>query len=519
MMKRMIVRFLLLLLVASAAEALAQPRFRVAIGGFAHESNSFNPSPTTLEDFDIEEAGNSPAELLDLWSRSSTELAGFIVAGKQLGFELLPALYADATPKGPLTQSTFETIASRLIAKMKSLGKLDGILLALHGAMVAENFPHADEELLRRFRAAFGMELPIVVTHDFHANVSPEIVRLATALITYKQVPHLDTKDRGIQAARILNRVLRKEVKITQAIVKPPMVYNIIFQNTYQKPFLPITQATMELEKHPKVLAASACGGYQWADVPFMGPSVIVVTDNDQALAEREARRIADMMWASRHELRLNLPGPAEAVRRAINAPKFPVALMDTGDNIGGGSAGDSTFILEELLKQKAQGWVFVLADRAGVEAAKKAGIGGVFDLEVGGKTDHLHGNPVRIRGRVKSLHDGRYIETEVRHGGGRYHDLGHAAVIEVEGSTRDLPNLLLLTTRRSSPNSLHQIISVGIYPERQRILVAKGTIAPRAAYEPVAAEIIYVDSPGATAVNPARFRFKLVRPGLFGIQ
>jgi microcystin degradation protein MlrC len=316
-----------------------------------------------------------------------------------------------------------------------------------------------------------------------------------------------------------MNRILKGEVKVTKAVVKPPMIYNIIFQNTYQKPFLPITQATIDIEKNPKVLAASASGGYQYADVPFVGPTVIVATNNDQALADREAKRIADMMWATRDQLKLNIPAPAEAVRRAMNAPRFPVALMDTGDNIGGGSAGDSTFILEELLKQKATGWVFVVADKAAVQAAVKAGIGGAFDMAVGGKTDQMHGKPIRVRGRVKSLHDGSYIETEVRHGGGRYHELGLAAVIEAEGSTRDLPNILLLTTRRSSPNSLHQLISVGIYPQRQRILVAKGTIAPRAAYEPVAAEIVYVDSPGATAVNPARFEFKLARPGLFGIK
>lgn len=509
-------RFLILALLVPL---LAQAQFRVAIGGFMHESNSFNPSRTTMEDYSIQEAGVSREDLLDLWGRSSSEVAGFIAGAKEQGFDVIPTLHANATPKGPLTRATFDTISGRLIAKMKAAGKIDGILLALHGAMVAEGFPHADEEIVRRFRAAFGAEMPIIVTHDYHANVSPEIVKLATVLITYKQVPHLDTKDRGMQAARIMNRILKGEVKVTKAIVKPPMVYNIIFQNTYQKPFLPITQATIELEKNPKVLAASASGGYQYADVPFMGPSVIVATNNDQALADREAKRIADMMWATRDALRLNLPTPAEAVRRAMNAPRFPVALMDTGDNIGGGSAGDSTFLLDELIKQKAQGWVYVVADKAAVDAAMKAGIGGAFDMAVGGKTDEMHGKPVRVRGRVKSLHDGRYIETEVRHGGGRYHELGLAAVIEAEGSTRDLPNLLVVTTRRSSPNSLHQIISVGVYPERQRILVAKGTIAPRAAYEPVAAEIVYVDSPGATAVNPARFEFKLVRPGLFGIK
>jgi len=135
-----------------------------------------------------------------------------------------------------------------------------------------------------------------------------------------------------------------------------------------------------------------------------------------------------------------------------------------------------------------------------------------------GVKTDQYHGQPVRVLGRVKSLHDGRYIETEVRHGGGRYYDQGLTAVIEAEGSTRDLQNLLHLTTRRSSPNSLHQLISCGIYPQRQRIITVKGAIAPRAAYEPIASRIIEVDTPGLTGVNPARFTYKRVRRPLFGL-
>jgi microcystin degradation protein MlrC len=137
----------------------------------------------------------------------------------------------------------------------------------------------------------------------------------------------------------------------------------------------------------------------------------------------------------------------------------------------------------------------------------------------VGGKTDKFHGEPVRVQGQVKSLSDGRYIETEVRHGGGRYHDQGLSAVIEVQGSTPDLSNLVLLTSNREMPSSIEQLVSCGIHPRRQKILVAKGVIAPRAAYEPVSASVIAVDTPGLTAVNPARYSFKHVRRPLFGLE
>ncbi|HUQ93004.1 MAG TPA: M81 family metallopeptidase, partial [Bryobacteraceae bacterium] len=490
----------------------------VAVAGFMHESNSFNPAPTVLADYTIHETGKGE-DLLTLWSRSNNELAGYVEGAKQSGLELVPTLHANATPKGPLTAETFNNIMGRIQTKLQAAGKIDGLLLALHGAMVVQGTPHGDEEIVRRMRTRYGPNFPIIVTHDFHANVSPEIVKLSSVLITYKQCPHLDTKERGIQAARIMGKILKDGVKPVQAVVKPPMVYNIIFQDTYKQPFLSFTEDSIALEKNPKILAVSVSGGYQYADVPYMGPSIVVVTDNDPALAEREAKRLSDRLWSSRDRIVLKLPTPAQAVKEAMAAKKFPVTLMDTGDNIGGGSAGDSTFLLEELVKQKATGWVMTIADPEAVKAAVKAGIGGTFDMAVGGKIDNMHGKPVRVRGQVRSLHDGNFIETEVRHGGGRYFTEGLTAVVFAEGSTRDLPNVLVLTTLRVVPTSLHQIIHLGIYPQRQHILVAKGTIAPRAAYEPVSAQIIPVDSPGATAVNPARFTFKHVRAKLWGMQ
>jgi microcystin degradation protein MlrC len=225
------------------------------------------------------------------------------------------------------------------------------------------------------------------------------------------------------------------------------------------------------------------------------------------------------MLWDLRGKLELKLPDPAEAVRLAMASEKGPVVLMDVGDNVGGGSSGDSTFILQELIRQKARGWVVVIADKTAAQSAFRSGVNGSFDQMVGGRTDQLHGDPVRVVGRVKSLHDGRYIETAMRHGGGRYWDMGPSAVVEVDGGTRDQPNLLLLTPMRVLPYSLHQLISVGIYPERQKILVVKGTIAPRAAYEPIAARILEVDSGGVAAVNPKRFTYQHVRHPLFGLD
>lgn len=498
--------------------ALAAPAQTIGIAMLMHESNLFNASLTQRSDFTVV-PGNAP-NWRPFFDAQKNEVTGFLdVLTKEKGVKIVQGLYGGATPKGPVAKAVYESLVTELIASLKVQGKLDGILLALHGAMVAEHFPQADEETLRRVREAFP-SIPIVVTHDFHANISPQTLNYCTALIVYQQTPHIDTRPRGQRAASILLRTLRGEIHPVQSIVKAPMVFNILYHNTFAGVLHPITQDSIDLEKNnPKVLSASVLAGYQYADVPFMGPSVVVVADGDRNLAEREAKRLSDRMWNVRDELKLNAPDAAAAVRNAMRATKFPVALMDTGDNIGGGAAGDSTFLLEQLLAQKADGWVVVMYDPAAVDAALKAGIGGAFDMAVGGKTDNQHGKPVRVRGRVRSFDDGDYIETAVRHGGNTFYSMGLTAVIEAEGSTRTMKNYLVLTKRRSSPNSIHQIVHLGIYPERQKILVAKGTIAPRAAYEPVSAEIVLVDTPGATAVNPGRFTFKRVPKDLFGLH
>ena len=479
-----------------------------------HESNSFCSWKTTLADF--ERAGiRGGDEIAREWSESNHEVAGFLEGARRFDFEPYPTLVAHATPSGTVTDEALDALTSELVRRLREAPALDGLLLALHGAMVAESFPSGDAEIVRRLREALGPRFPMVVTHDFHANVTAEIVRQSTALITYKTNPHMDQRERGLKAAELMAGIVGGRIHPVQAIAQPPMLYNIRFQNTNLEPLRPIVEETRAMERREKILAASVAGGYQYADVPAVGPSAIVITDGDAGLAEREAKRLSEMIWQTRDKLKLVLPGAEEAVRQAMESDQTPVVLVDMGDNIGAGSAGDSTFLLTELLRQRARGWVVVMADPEAMPDAA----GGPFDRLVGGKTDRLHGDSVRIRGRVKSVHDGRFTETEVRHGGQRYFDQGPTAVIEVEGSTPEAGNLLMLTTKRQPPFSLQQLISCGIDPAHQKILVVKAAVAFRAAYEPVARRIIEVDTGGVTAVNPARFTWRRARRPLFGLD
>ena len=486
---------------------------RVAVGGIMHESNTFNPGPTPLAAFRVQRGD----ELLRWWRDTPHELGGFIAGAERFGYELFPTLMAQATPGGVVTPEAFERLTQDLLERLARAPRLDGLLLALHGAMVSEAHPDADAEVLRRLRQQVGADFPLVVTHDYHANVSEDLVALSTALIIYKSYPHLDHRERGLQAASAIVRTIRGEIRPVQALVKPPMLLNIVHQNTNLPPMDRVMEAARALEEQPDIVAASVAGGYQYADVPETGPAAVVVADGAPAHARQGARQLADRLWATRERLHFSLPDVVQAVSMARACERRPVILVDMGDNIGGGSSGDSTFILRELLRQGVEGWVVVLADPEAVAACARAGVGAALRLHVGGKRDNLHGEAVEVSGRVKCLHDGRYEESETRHDGQRYHDQGLSALLETSGQPAESSSFLLLTSRRQTPFSLQQLLSVGLQPARQRVLVVKAAIAWRAAYEAIAGEIIEVDSPGVTSVNPAHFRYRRA-PALWGL-
>jgi microcystin degradation protein MlrC len=184
------------------------------------------------------------------------------------------------------------------------------------------------------------------------------------------------------------------------------------------------------------------------------------------------------------------------------------VVLVDTGDNVGGGSAADGTVLLAELLRQGATESAVCLYAPDEVRQCAMAGLGNEVQLRVGGKVDPRNGAPVEVTGRVILLHDGVYVEEQVRHGGKRTNRMGPTALVELSGK-----NLLVLNSLRHPPFSLGQLTCLGIRPELQRILVVKAAIAYKAAYAPVAGHVIEVDTPGLTAVNPRRFGYKHIRP------
>jgi len=489
----------------------AARRLRFAVAGISHETNTFAVPTTGLDDFEVRRG----RELYEAYRHSHTTLAGFFDAAEVLGFEAVPLLFASAVPSGVIERRAFEAILAELLDTLAAGGPWDGVLLAQHGAAVAEGYPDADGEVLARVRGVVGPGVAVGVTLDLHANISRRMVASATVTVLYRTNPHLDTRQRGRECAELTYRTATGQIRPVQALETPPLVINIAKQHTGSEPMAGLVRELGEVLRRPGLLSAGIAQGYPYADVPEMGMAFLAVADGDPEAARGAARRLAERAWARRAEMLMGeLPGPEEALLRAAGAPRGPVVLMDVGDNIGGGGPGDSTVLLEAARRLRVRSYLQTVCDPEAVRACLAAGVGSTVTVAVGGKTDRRHGRPVEVSGRVRVIADGRFEEPDPTHGGTRYFDAGPTVVLESEDEFT-----LVLTSRRVPNTSRQQMYSVGVFPERKKVVVAKGVIAPRGAYEPIAAEIILVNTPGVTSADLSAFEYRNRRRPLYPFE
>ena len=482
----------------------------IAIAGILHETNTFAPSTTDLAAFNAQ----TPSEGDDMLRRmrdTPTAMGGALEGLARANYTAIPLLYAAAMPSGIVTRDAYEALASMLLDRLRAALPVDGVLLVLHGAMVAEGHDDCEGDILVRVRGMVGADCPVVSTLDMHANVSPAMVQYADALVAYDQNPHLDTYERGLEAADIMRRMLEDGLRLRAALAHPPLLLSALTTWTEQLPLSAMHERAQVMERDPRVVNVSIIGGFAYADTSFSGVSAIVTTTGDRALAQSLADELARIAWDHRTAALHNGVSVDEAVRRAMQAPRGPVVLADVGDNIGGGSPGDGTVLLRALLDAGAQDAAIIITDPQAVAQAIATGVGAAVEMHVGGKVDNFHGAPVWLSGRVERLTDGHYTIVGRDHfaamSGQEVH-MGNCAVIR-SGGVR-----VVLNSRKTPPGHLNQWRSQGIMPEAQRILVAKSAVAFRGAYAPIAAEMIEVDTPGLCAADLKRFtHHKVPRP------
>src|SRR3954447_4241554 len=234
---------------------------RIALGGLMHESNTFAPTRTDVAAF---ESGGleTGAANFERWGEAHHEVGGFFEGARQFGSEPVPTLMGWATPAGPLTADAYRELTDRLLAAIRDAGLVDAVLLALHGAMVAEGESDADGTLLERVRELIGPDRPLIVTLDYHANVSPRMASASNPLIAYRTYPHVDQRGRGVRAAEIAAQAASGRIRPTQALSKPPLLINILAQGTGREPLRGLLQTLDELDHDLDYLDASILAGF-----------------------------------------------------------------------------------------------------------------------------------------------------------------------------------------------------------------------------------------------------------------
>jgi len=478
----------------------------------SHETNTFSNVPTDRAQFEARHL-HYGGEIVETFRATGTCLGGMIEAAERHGARLVPSVAAAASPAGRVTREIYTHVKDRMLADLAAAGAVDGVLLDLHGAMVPEGIDDGEGDIISAVRKVVGPKVPIAVTLDFHGNLSPAMASGADLLHGYKTYPHVDMAERGAEATERLIDTIAGRLRPTSALRTPPLLPPIGSQRTAVGPMRRLYDRADEMEKDPRVISVSVFAGFPYADIPEAGLSVYVVTDGDQRLADALAEELAELAWRHRHEfVHTGLPVPA-AVAKALAAEGRPIVLADMADNTGGGAAGDGTEILRELLRVGARSAVVAcLWDAAAVQACVKAGVGQSLTLEVGGKVDDRHGAPLRVTGVVRTLSDGRFVHKGPMARGlpGR---LGPTAVLDVNDVK------VILISYRWQTLDPEMLRFVGLDPLEHKILVVKSTIHYRAAFEPIAREIIEVDAPGLSSSNLDRFAFARIRRPIFPLD
>ncbi len=485
--------------------------FRVALLGIYHESNTFVIIPTVLDDFRNGQYLKGES-IRKEYQNAHNEIAGMLEVLDKEQIEAIPLLFASATPGGTITAETYNFILNETLEELKKVLPIDACLVIPHGAGVSEEFPDMDGHWLSKVREIVGDTIPIIGTLDLHANVSQLMVSSTNALVAYKQNPHVDMRQRGVESAKLLVNLLNGKTKPVQALVQVPLAISIEQQLTANEPCISLYAYANQLAAEPGILALSIQHGFPYADVHEMGTSIIVVADGDYEKALSVAKKLEAYILERKQSFvgkKTDIPSALNLINDSVK----PVLLLDMGDNVGGGGPANNSCILEAFEESKKYKFFVCMYDPQAVIDASLHEQGEQFDLTViGTGKDGL--KTLKLNVKLLRISDGTFQESNPRHGGQINFRMGKTVVV----STKE-GGVIMLTSLRVMPFSLQQLISQGVVPSEFDAIVAKGVNAPIAAYAPVCPTIIQVNTPGVTQADMTLFDYQQRRKPLFPFE
>jgi microcystin degradation protein MlrC len=491
---------------------------QVVIATLSHETNTFSPVRTDLDRFsggrDIPISGE---EALRVYRGTASSAGGFIQAAEEFGASIDIPVIAAAPPSGPVDDDAYEYVVSRILDRVAE--GCDALLLDLHGAMVTKSHDDGEGELLRRIRE-IAPALPIAVALDMHANIFPDIVANADVVAGYQTYPHIDMDTTALKAGRLLLSSIAGDVSPTMVWGNAPMLPHVMRQGTDDYPNQALQRRAAEMEAQG-ALAVSLFTGFPHADVAQAGLSVVVVTDNDPALAEKLRDELLDTAWEARQTF-VYEPQPLEdsvarAVQLAADEPGGPVLILDHYDNTASGGTMDTTEVLAEVLRQGLEDVaVFGFYDPDAVQQMCDAGIGAEVTVSLGGKLPmpalQQGSKPIELSGRVKLLSEGRFPAT-VAMSRGLTMNMGTTAVLSV-GSVD-----IVVISRHIEPFDPGCFRSLGIEPTSRKYLMLKSRIHYRVGFAPLVAATVECAGVGVCTSDYSQLTFSKVRRPIFPLD
>ncbi|TCR65580.1 M81 family metallopeptidase [Bosea sp. BK604] len=495
---------------------MPQPR-RILLGSLFHETHSFVDEITRLADFTI----RRDEALLGRRGDGST-IDGFLEVAEAEFWQVVPTVDYTALPAGTVDHAVFAQFLSEFDAGLRAAlaaGGLDGIWLALHGAMVTTECPDPEGALLARIRAVPGCEtLPVFGVFDLHANFTAAMAGHANALVAYRENPHTDAREAAVRSARLLARSLKDGVLPRMLSANAPVIWPPTGTGTADRPMRDLEALARRIEQdNPAIWAANVVGGYSFSDVAEAGVAFAVAFTGPEAEAQDALARLVETAVAQRQ---LGLPAEwdiDDAVTEILRSPGGPYLIVEPADNIGGGAPGDGTSVLRAFLRHGVTNCAVAIADATAVAAMAGARPGEARTLSIGGKGSAIAEGPVEIEASFVAASDGEFaledLNSHLAASQGSRFSMGPSVVVEAAGVT------ILLTSRKTPPFDLGQFRSQGIHPERLKAIGVKAAVAHRRAYDKIAKGSYTVATPGPCTSMIAGLPYTRLRRPVFPID
>jgi microcystin degradation protein MlrC len=485
---------------------------KYVIAMMKHETNTFSPVPTPFESF-VSNAAHYGEDAYNAFKGTNTPMAAFLDLAEKEGAEIVTPIAAETWPSGKVHAEAYQRITDAICDAITN--GCDAVFLDLHGAMVSQSTDDGEGTLLERIRS-IAPQMPVAVALDLHANLTTKMIANCTAIAGYTTYPHVDMYEAGLRSGKILINALKSNVKPTMDWANRPMLPHTLCMGTDEAPMGDLVARAKAIEDMD-ALAVTVFGGFPLADFNDAGLSVVVVTDDNQKLAQDISNDLADEAWQHRREFVYKAEALAESVTRAGKLSEGPILLIDHADNCASGGTQDTMAVVAEVMHQDLKDVaVGAIRDPEAVKKLIAAGVGANITLPLGGKMDMPSigrtGEPLEVSGSVRVISDGEFIVQGPMYTGVKMH-MGKTVVLDT-GSIQ-----FVVIENNHEPFDLGMFRSVGIEPTTNRYLLLKSRIHYRAGFKPIAKHIVECSGIGVTGSDYSQFKFEKVRRPIFPLD